>query len=158
VNSVGSTIGGASASARNVISDNGTDGIRISGAASTGNQVLGNFIGTDTTGMVGFGNANWGINLDGASGNVVGGTAAGAGNLISWNGSGVQISLGLSNRVQGNLIGCDVTGTNALGNGSGIVLVDASFNQIGGTNGRPGTSSWRTTRAVLRSRALPAAT
>src|SRR6185503_1724637 len=106
VDSVGSTVGGASASARNIISDNGTDGIRISGAASSGNQVLGNFIGTDSTGLVGFGNANWGINLDGSSGSVLGGTAVGAGNLISWNGSGVQISLGVSNRVQGNLIGC----------------------------------------------------
>ncbi|HEY2952776.1 MAG TPA: hypothetical protein VGK40_09345, partial [Verrucomicrobiae bacterium] len=130
----GNTIGGSAPSARNIISANGTDGILISGAASLGNQVLGNFIGTDATGRVGLGNGGWGVNLDAASTNVVGGTTTGAGNLISFNGDGVLISAAISNRVQGNFIGSDVTGTNDLGNGFGILMVDSSFNLIGGTN------------------------
>lgn len=129
------TIGGLAASHRNIISAHRGDGIGIEGAGATGNQVLGNFIGTDPTGRVGWGNDGWGVRLDGgASGNVIGGTVAGAGNLIAWNGSGLLVSEGVSNRIQGNLIGADVTGTNALGNGTGVVLFDASFNQIGGTN------------------------
>ena len=134
INSAGNTIGGSTPAARNIISANGTDGIQVSGAASAGNQVLGNYIGTDANGTVGLGNGSWGVNLDGATGSVVGGSATGAGNLISWNGNGVLISGGASNRVQGNFIGADVTGTNALGNGSGVVLIDSSYNQIGGTN------------------------
>jgi uncharacterized repeat protein (TIGR01451 family) len=127
-------IGGTSPAARNIISANGTDGIWITGEAATGNQVQGNFIGTDATGRVGLGNGEWGVNLDLASGNLVGGNAAGAGNLISWNGGGVQVLSAVSNRIQGNFIGSDITGTNALGNGAGIGLYDAAFNRIGGTN------------------------
>src|ERR1051325_11418975 len=134
VNSAGNTIGGAAPAARNIISANGTDGIRVTGAASTGNQVLGNFIGTDSTGRVGLGNGRWGVDLDGASSTFVGGVAIGAGNLISWNGDGLLISTAAFSRVQGNLIGSDVTGTNDLGNGSGVRIIDSSSCLIGGTN------------------------
>ncbi len=51
--SFGNTIGGAVAGARNVISGNGVnsmigaDGVYISDAATMGNNVQGNYIGTD---------------------------------------------------------------------------------------------------------------
>ena len=45
------TIGGTTAAARNVISGNASDGVLITGSGTTGNQVLGNSIGT-TTGQV----------------------------------------------------------------------------------------------------------
>jgi titin len=85
------TIGG-SAALGNVISNNGTDGVFISGTSSTGNIVQGNFIGTDVTGKLPLGNLRSGVHLFGASDNLIGGAALGTGNLISANGaSGVDI-------------------------------------------------------------------
>jgi len=131
----GNLIGGASAGARNVISGNNNDGVDIS---SSGNVVAGNFIGTDATGTVARGNLASGLGLsDGAAGNIIGGAAAGAGNLISASGSyGLYIRYaGTSgNLIQGNFIGTDLTGTNALGNAwAGVALWGgASGNSIGG--------------------------
>ena len=52
-NSSGNTIGGSSASERNVISGNGGAGVVISGGG-TGNTVKGNYIGTDAAGTATF--------------------------------------------------------------------------------------------------------
>ena len=46
------TIGGMTAGDGNVISGNGDDGVQIQGIDTTGNLVIGNFIGTDRTGSV----------------------------------------------------------------------------------------------------------
>jgi hypothetical protein len=56
-------------------------GVRITGAASTGN-VRGNFIGVNAGGTTDEGNTTDGVVVDGAASNTIGGTAAGAGNLI----------------------------------------------------------------------------
>jgi titin len=131
----GNLIGGASAGARNVISGNNNDGVDIS---SSGNVVAGNFIGTDATGTVARGNLASGLGLSsGAAGNTIGGTVAGAGNLISASGNyGLYVRYaGTSgNLIQGNFIGTDLTGTNALGNAwAGVALWGgASSNSIGG--------------------------
>ena len=50
------TIGGTSAAERNIISGNTTDGIRVHGAGTTGNIILGNYIGTDISGTADLGN------------------------------------------------------------------------------------------------------
>ena len=51
---------------------------------TTGNVVQGNFIGTNAAGTTGLGNANVGVDIaSGASGNTIGGTASGAGNVIA---------------------------------------------------------------------------
>jgi titin len=109
--------------------------------------VQGNSIGTDVSGTQPVGNTYAGVAISGATNITVGGTAAGAGNLISGNiGNGVRVELTAStgNLVQGNLIGTDVTGTEALGDGSdgvdSAVLIDASAsnNTIGGTVGGAG--------------------
>jgi titin len=134
-------IGGTSSGTRNIISGNGADGVFIFGDQSTRNLVQGNYVGTDSTGTSAIANGFVGVQVDNGTGNYVGGTAAGAGNLVSGNANnGVQIDFSPGpNYVLGNLIGTDRTGTAALGNGSGpgngtfgIWVGDAAGTVIGG--------------------------
>jgi titin len=122
----GGTIGGTTPAARNLISGNLDSGIAVQSTPNL--QVQGNFIGTDITGTAPLGNG-MGVFLFGDGSNV-GGTAAGAGNLISGNGSNIRI--GNASRILGNFIGTDVTGNWAVGGGFGLVI-EGSDNQIGGT-------------------------
>ncbi len=131
------TIGGLVAADRNVISANSQFGIYLYGASTSGTVVEGNYIGTDVTGTVALANAT-GVEIDtSASGNTIGGTAAGALNVISGNSSiGVDVSGSgtASNLIVGNLIGTDVTGTVADPNGTGVdINSGSSDNTIGGT-------------------------
>jgi parallel beta-helix repeat protein len=137
----GTVIGGKKASARNVISGNSGEGIDLEGATKA--KVLGNFIGTDTTGTVDLGNGEAGsihepgVTVFGGSGTTIGGKG-GAGNVISGNGeAGVVIDgTAKSTKVQGNLIGTKANGTGALGNtGEGIDVVDGTKSTIGGGAG-----------------------
>jgi titin len=103
-------------------------------------MVLGNYIGTDITGKLAKANLGNGVSIGTGPGNVVGGTNAGAGNVISGNDEcGVLISSsGASNNVvQGNYLGVDATGTNKLGNTLDGVQINngASYNLVGGANG-----------------------
>ncbi len=129
------TIGGTVVAARNLISGNNRNGVEIMGGTSTGNLVQGNFIGTDVTGTLDLGNNGSGVGIIGSPGNTIGGTAAGAGNLISGNneqGIGL-VGIGQNNAIQGNFIGTDVTGTLDLGNTINGILITAPNNTIGGT-------------------------
>src|SRR5262249_8963649 len=135
----GNTVGGTTPAARNLLSGNTPeDGVYMQGVAS--NVVLGNYIGTDVTGTLALGNGERGVQTDnGATSNVVGGTAAGARNVIAANLSdGVHVGdsslLGTTgNSVIGNFIGVDVTGTVALANAShGIQLGPVANTMIGG--------------------------
>ncbi|MCA9438863.1 MAG: right-handed parallel beta-helix repeat-containing protein, partial [Candidatus Omnitrophica bacterium] len=131
------TIGGASESTRNLISGNGEDGVVIQNPASTGNLVAGNFIGTTLQGDDSIGNAFNGIEIDQANSNTIGGMAPGMGNLLSGNGfAGVNIFEGANTTIQGNMIGCDITGSTAIANvDSGIALQQGTSNTlIGGPN------------------------
>jgi Calx-beta domain-containing protein/beta-propeller repeat-containing protein/carboxypeptidase family protein len=119
--SANNVIGGTTPAARNVISANTFQGITINGS---GNLIEANFIGTNAAGTAGLGNGISGVeafNVSGSSSlnNVIGGTAAGAGNLISGNQRGIQLN-STPMVIQGNLIGTDVSGTSAIGNGAGI--------------------------------------
>ncbi|MEE9271365.1 MAG: hypothetical protein V3V49_14015, partial [Candidatus Krumholzibacteria bacterium] len=132
------TVGGTTAAARNIVSGNTSHGIQIVSSVATGNLVQGNYIGTDVTGTADLGNGLYGIDISNAPGNTVGGTTAGAGNLISGNSQeGVNIisASATGNFVQGNFIGVDVTGTLSLGNSFNGVFIrsGASNNTIGGT-------------------------
>ena len=131
------TIGGSASGAGNTISGNSSDGVEITGAGATGNRLEGNYIGTGATGTSVTRNGLYGVYINGASGNIIGGTASGGGNVISGNLIGIQVQGASStgNVVQGNYIGTDVTGSFDLGNiGNGIVLSSsASSNTIGGT-------------------------
>lgn len=118
-NSSNNVIGGASAAARNVISGN-AKGIEIFGA---GNVIQGNSIGTNAAGTAALGNRDLGIHINpdpSFTNNLIGGTSAGAGNLISGNSTGIFIQAP-GNTIQGNLIGTDITGTNKIGHGDGIL-------------------------------------
>ena len=145
------TIGGSQAGAGNVISSNGGNGIFIdfSEGPSSGLVIQGNFIGTDVTGMSRLGNGGNGILLNNSQNDLIGGIAAGAGNVISANGGdGLSIDDVISvveegrsstdDTIQGNLIGTDVTGTHNLGNaGDGVSIIMSSYvasdENIGGT-------------------------
>jgi hypothetical protein len=129
-------IGGTAAGARNVISGNVFDGVAIFGTGTTGNLVQNNFIGTDLSGTSALPNFDGVLIGVGAGANTIGGTAAGAGNLISGNARfGVWLFSVNPNVVQANLIGTDVTGSLPLGNGeTGVVITSGSNNNtIGGT-------------------------
>ena len=67
-------------------------GLLISGSTASGNQVLGNFVGTDVTGTLDLGNSQSGVEIADAPDNVIGGTSATGRNLISANYWGVQIT------------------------------------------------------------------
>ena len=71
------TMGGTASAAGNVISANGSYGIWITGTGATDNLIQGNKIGTDVTGTVALGNAFWGVTLQEAADNTVGGPTAG---------------------------------------------------------------------------------
>ncbi len=140
------TIGGATKGFVNVMSGNIYAGVQISGQGTSGNIIESNLIGTDGTGSNALANGVPGlvqsgvgilINL-GASGNLIGGTVAGSGNVVSGNlGPGIDIDgSGTSgNIVQRNLIGLNSTGGAPVPNQSDGVTIDmgATGNTVGGT-------------------------
>ncbi len=134
--STGVIVGGTDFTKRNLISGNVANGVRITGASSTGNVVEGNWIGTDATGSAPLGNGVDGLLIvDGAHANTIGGPAQGAGNVISASGAtGVHLALGATgNTLQGNLIGLNNTGQALVGHQVYGIFVDGSpGNEIGG--------------------------
>jgi Lectin C-type domain/Beta-propeller repeat len=129
-------IGGTQTGSRNIISgSNIGDGILIVGGA--GNQILGNYIGTDITGAIAIGNTN-GVVIDNAPNTIIGGTDPGSRNVISGNNSnGIAIifegSTGTS--ILGNYIGTNASGTASLANQANGISVGSNANNIiiGGT-------------------------
>lgn len=115
-----------------VINGFGGSGVLIT--LNGGDVISGNYIGSDTSGTVASANAD-GVTVDVASGNTIGGSAPGSGNLISGNlNDGLNIGSGTGNHVEGNHIGTDVSGTGALGNqNDGVFIASASATRIGGT-------------------------
>jgi len=135
-NSSGNTIGGTAAGHQNVIAGNGNSGIFIMNPGSYSNLVQGNHIGTAADGVAAISNAGDGVTINNAGTNTIGGMGPGEGNQISGNlKAGISLQQNAAaNIIQGNLIGTDATGKNALGNAyGGIVLMGASGNTIGGT-------------------------
>jgi hypothetical protein len=127
---------------RNVISGNSHFGIQLVWGNSHGNQVAGNYMGTDRTGTHVLGNGWEAVDLaQGAHDNVIGtdgtGSDAAKRNLLSGNKGGLKIeSLGTTgNRVAGNYIGTDRTGTQALANTNGLWILAGAQANIIGTNG-----------------------
>jgi uncharacterized repeat protein (TIGR01451 family) len=117
LNSGDHEIGGAGPGEGNLVSGHGGIGISVGGARSAGHRIIGNRVGTDKDGLEPLPNLD-GMHVSG-EGFVV------SENLISANRDG-GLDIGgcivgdcLGTRVvQANLIGVDVTGTKALGNGT----------------------------------------
>ncbi|MGB6041927.1 MAG: Ig-like domain-containing protein, partial [Pirellulales bacterium] len=139
----GNTIGGTTAADRNVISGNRLQGVLIQQSGTTNNQVTGNYIGTTADGSAQLANVGggqqMGVYLWDTPANTIGGTADGAGNVISgnlWYGVYAWGPNASGNMIQGNTIGMDAAGSTAIGNGSstqaGIYIASASGNTIGG--------------------------
>jgi CSLREA domain-containing protein len=124
------TIGGTTAAARNVISGN-TDGIEI-GDNADDLVIQGNYVGVDITGTAPIPNSGYGIRLHN-DGHIVGGTEAGAGNVIGGSGAAGIFVNSTSATVQGNLIGVDAAGTGTAGNVIGVRIENATSNTIGGS-------------------------
>ncbi|HET7719932.1 MAG TPA: hypothetical protein VFK43_08200, partial [Acidimicrobiales bacterium] len=123
----------------NVVSGNSSRGILV---ASDGIDITGNIIGLGRDGTTDLGNL-FGIEFTAAAiGGQVGGTTAGARNIISANGGsdegagirvlgdGVTIAAHL---IEGNYVGTDQGGTAARGNFIGVEVFDSSLT-IGGAN------------------------
>jgi hypothetical protein len=139
----GTIIGGSSALARNVISGN-TNGIYVD--SNTSNLTIqGNYIGVDATGSVALGNSLSGIAGSSPAGPrdtlMIGGTAAGTGNVISGNGcKGVFVN-SYNLVFQGNFVGTNAAGTAVIGNASTGVEIGGGDSQYGPNNVLIGGSS-----------------
>jgi hypothetical protein len=95
-NSVNNVVGGTTAADRNVISGNGNSAIDIS--QGSGNQVLGNWIGTDATGEAPLANGG-GIHVAASDNATI------RGNVIGASGQSLIISSSDGATIQGNRIG-----------------------------------------------------
>ena len=135
------TIGGGASGEGNVISSNGQDGINIQELGSDGNAILGNFIGTDASGIDDLGNSRNGITLfDGPQNTHIGQSGTNEGNVIAGNdGYGILINgdglaTTTANVIKANVIGLDSTGSSVLTNALGGISITngANANTIGG--------------------------
>jgi hypothetical protein len=138
------TVGGTTASARNILSGNANRGVAIRGAGTTGNVVIGNYIGLNAAGTAALPNLPAGILIDtSAASNTIGGVAAGTGNVISGNGGqGIALVNASTdgNVIQGNYIGLNAAGTSAIPNAQEGVQINTGpkFTLIGGTTAGAG--------------------
>ncbi|MBI4916303.1 MAG: right-handed parallel beta-helix repeat-containing protein [Acidobacteria bacterium] len=122
------TVGGTAPGSGNIIAGN-TYGMLVVWA--DGNAIQGNWVGTNLALASGLGNTAVGISISASSNTLIGGSAAGAGNVIAYNGGrGVVADSGLGNAIQSNsffgnaLLGID------LGN-NGVTLNDPGDTDTG---------------------------
>ncbi len=130
------TVGGTAAGARNVVvGAGGYTAIWLNSSGSFDNLIEGNYVGTTADGT-GSADGGTGFSIDFAYDNTIGGNVSGAGNVISGNaGDGIDFQNADGNIVAGNLIGTGATGTSAVPNDSGGIVLEqgSSNNTIGGS-------------------------
>jgi hypothetical protein len=152
----GLVVAGGNSTVCGLVIDNFAYGSAIVLKLQGNDVVVGNYIGTDVTGDSAAAN-NVGIvtnpnELILSTGNRIGGAVPADRNIISGNNSGqpssadggsnpadLGIDIDNGNLIQGNYIGTDKSGTNAVPNGKGLVL--GSNNTIGGLTAIPGTGA-----------------
>ncbi|WP_324721061.1 MopE-related protein [Salinimicrobium sp. HB62] len=113
------------------------NGTAIYANGTGSHHIKGNFLGVTPDGRSAFSNT-FGVALVNSSGNIIGGTQPGDRNLISGNhvmtGWGIGIYIhgenSYDNRIQGNFIGTDATGTQAIPNYWGIVTHEGANNTL----------------------------
>lgn len=136
----GNTIGGTAPGSGNLISGNQINGVQLHGEYASGNTVQGNLIGTDANGTVALGNGESGIAIHTARNNTIGGTEAGARNILSGNTFGILIATNDANGniIRGNYIGTDATGSVAIPNLQTGILLWSEGTIIGGAEAGAG--------------------
>ncbi len=167
-NANGTTVGGTTADARNVVSGNADHGIDLEGGTlydfntststpvgGANSLIQGNYVGLTQDGQTGLGNGGEGIYLVDAPNNRI------LDNRIADNGDD-GIALRTSNGVviRGNRIGTNAAGTSAIGNGTddtklsaGIFVADSANVTVGGTSpGQGNLISGNIGRGLLISR------
>jgi len=137
-NGNGLVIGGTLPSEHNVIAGSPAAGITLQSCSNA--IIQGNSIGTNKNGNAAFPNVR-GISMSLSNGVQIGGTAAGAGNLISGN-TQTGIHTGFSDNavIQGNLIGTDASGILPIPNALGARLGGAGATFGTTTPGGPGAN------------------
>ena len=123
-------IGGGSSADANVVSGNNSDGIKIIGSEDV--QIVGNFLGTDSTGNLALANGGNGLSFENTKDSLI------HSNLSSGNvGSGISIvatspELASGNKITANYVGVSKSGLNSIANGqSGIAVFGANGTIIG---------------------------
>jgi hypothetical protein len=96
--------------AMNVISGNGLDGVRITGAAADGNSVRLNAIGTDWQGDASVANGGFGVRIIDGSNTLV------ENNMIAYNGMGGVL-------VEGSVVGSTISSFIRFNNGPGVAVL-----------------------------------
>jgi CSLREA domain-containing protein len=149
------SVGGTSPAARNVISGNGAEGVDLT-SNTFQNVIQGNFIGLNAGGSAAIPNSNGGVVIDDhpakpaspipGFNNTIGGTAPGAGNVISGNvlngitffGAYVSNPIGgpvtIGNTVLGNIIGLDSTASIPIPNQQDGIYMTAAHSPMPGFN------------------------
>jgi parallel beta-helix repeat protein len=131
-------IGGNQAGEGNVISGNSANAIIVSGSSSDNNKIVGNLIGTNTSGTFPIQNGD-GIQIIDATNTTIGGSTTADRNLISGNsrnGNGFAYAIKINGSVssgttiQGNYIGSNMAGTAAISNDAGIAIDRSGSNSI----------------------------
>jgi CSLREA domain-containing protein len=138
VGGTGHRIGGTVAGERNVIAGNTGYGVQITGS---GHTIAGNYIGVGADGTTALGNGGRGVTFNSNDANpvTIGGTAAGAGNLIANNGAqGVRNDFSTRQRVSilGNSIHSNASLGIMLGFGPNPRANDAGDVDTGPNNGQ----------------------
>ena len=163
-NTYSNTIGGINPGEGNVISGNtvtgaGTGtGILMQGTNAGGNTIVGNIIGLqkDKQSLVQNNIQNTGIDINGSRFNTIGGTTAGARNIISGNNTaGIQLrgAANNNNKIYGNYIGSTYSLTPVAGSsqdyGVYITATTASTNFMGGySTGQANTIAYNTVNGI----------
>jgi hypothetical protein len=138
----GNSVGGTNPAQRNLLSGNADWGFLIEG---NDNTVAGNLIGLGADGLTSVANGNGGVIDQGASNNVIGGTAPATRNYIAGNGSrGVKLTIdhttdavttgpnASGNQIEGNWIGLNISGSSAGGQSvAGVEVRNVGANAIG---------------------------